>query len=185
VGSTSRQKALAIALAQALEATNGLEFDREVRARRPDITVVRFDGRFSASAVPQILMAAADADRIVLATYVVHGAARQAAVNGKPTSYFGLRGPSGELFQQIVTKYPAKTVVIALGSRYLIESFPQIQTYICTYAMASTSEISAVKALFGELQNHAKLPVTLPGIALRGFSPPWPTRALDQLSSTL
>jgi len=47
---------------------------------------------------------------------------------------------------------------------------------MCTYAMATTSEISAVKALFGEIQNHAKLPVTLPGIAARGFSLPWPTQ---------
>ena len=71
---------------------------------------------------------------------------------------------------------PEKTAVIALGSPYLIESFPQIQTYICTYAMATSSEISAVKALFGEIQNHAKLPVTLPGIAPRGYSIPWPTQ---------
>jgi hypothetical protein len=91
------------------------------------------------------------------------------------TTYFGLPGLAGRLFQEIVTKYPQKTAVIALGSPYLIESFPQIQTYICTYAMAPTSEISAVKALFGEVQNHAKLPVTLPGIAPLGFSLPWPT----------
>jgi hypothetical protein len=61
----------------------------------------------------------------------------------------------------------------------MIASFPQIQTYICAYAMASTSEISAVKALFGEIQNQAKLPVTLPGIAPRGFSLPWPTQAVS------
>jgi hypothetical protein len=90
----------------------------------------------------------------------------------------GLPGLSGGLFQEIVTKYPQKTAVIALGSPYLIESFPQIQTYICTYAMTSTSEISAVKALFGEVQNDAKLPGTLPGIAQRGFSIPWPAASL-------
>jgi hypothetical protein len=33
-------------------------------------------------------------------------------------------------------------------------------------------KFSAVRALFGEIQNHAKLPVTLPGIAARGFSLP-------------
>ena len=37
--------------------------------------------------------------------------------------------------------------------------------------MATSSEISAVKALFGEIQNHTNLPVTLPGVA-RGFLPP-------------
>jgi beta-N-acetylhexosaminidase len=89
-------------------------------------------------------------------------------------------GPSGQLLQQVLAIAPEKTVVVALGSPYLIESFPQIQTYLCTYAMASTSEISAVKALFGEIQNHAKLPVTLPGVASRGFSLPWPTQHSPQ-----
>jgi beta-N-acetylhexosaminidase len=125
--------------------------------------------------IPELQQASADADQIVLATYVVHGAARQVVVDGRQTSYFGLQGPGGRLFQEMVTKYPRKTVVIALGSPYLIQSFPQIETYICTYAMASSSEISVVKALFGEIQNHARLPVTLPGVAARGFSLPWPT----------
>ena len=34
-------------------------------------------------------------------------------------------------------------------------------------------------ALFGEIQNHAKLPVTLPSIPSRGFSLPWPTQPED------
>jgi beta-N-acetylhexosaminidase len=75
-------------------------------------------------------------------------------------------------------------VVIALGSPYLIESLPQIQTYICTYAMAPTSETRAVKALFGEVQNHSKLPVTLPGVAPRGFSLPWISKEMALASST-
>ena len=66
--------------------------------------------------------------------------------------------------------------MVALGSPYLIANFPQIQNYMCTYAMATTSEISVVRALFGEIQNHAKLPVTLPGVAPRGFSLRWPTQ---------
>jgi beta-N-acetylhexosaminidase len=181
--SVSGQKMVAVILAEALEEKNGQGFEREMRARRPDATIFHFDGRFSGQLVPEILKAITAADQIVLATYVVHGAARQTIVNGNQTSYFGLRGPSGSLFQEIVTKYPQKTAVIALGSPYLIESFPQIQTYICTYAMASTSEISAVKAIFGEVQNRAKLPVTLPGIAARGFSLPWPVRDTENADS--
>jgi len=76
-------------------------------------------------------------------------------------------------------------VAVLLGSRRglerFIESVPQIQTYylyICTYAMAASSEVSTVtnKALFGEIQNHAKLPVTLPDVAVFGLSSPWPTQ---------
>jgi beta-N-acetylhexosaminidase len=64
--------------------------------------------------------------------------------------------------------------VIALGSPYFIQSYPQTENYICTYSLTPTAEVSAVKALFGDIQNHAKLPVTLPGVADRGFSLPWP-----------
>jgi beta-N-acetylhexosaminidase len=174
-GSVLGQKMVVVMLGEPLEEKNGQEFEREMRARRPDATIFRFDGRFSTSMVTQVLEAIAGADQVVLATYVVNRTARQTVADGVHTSHFGLPGLAGRLFQEIVTKYPQKTVVIALGSPYLIESFPQIQTYICTYAMAPTSEISVVKALFGEIENHAKLPVTLPGIAPLGFSLPWPT----------
>jgi len=169
--SVSGQKIVAVILGEPLEEKNGREFEREIMTRRPDAIIFRFDGRFSGPTTPQLLKAIVDADEIVLATYIAHRAPQNTVAGGS----FGLPGLSGSLFQEVVTKYPQKTVVIALGSPYLIESFPQIQTYICTYAMAPTSEISAVKAIFGELQNHATLPVTLPAIAQRGFSIPWPT----------
>jgi beta-N-acetylhexosaminidase len=167
----SGQKIVAVILGEPLEEMNGREFEREIMARRPDAIIFRFDGRFPGPTTPQLLKAIVDADQVMLAAYIAHRAPRSTVAG----SSFGLPGLSGGLFQEIVTRYPQKTAVIALGSPYLIESFPQIQTYICTYAMTSTSEISTVKALFGELQNHAKLPVTLPSIAQRGFSIPWPT----------
>jgi len=163
-----------ILLAEGLESTNGREIEREISSGRPDATFFRFDGRFLTSAIPELLKTVDAASQVVLATYIVHEATREFIVNGKRISYFGIKGRGGKLFQEIVTKYPEKTVVIAFGSPYLIASFPRLQTYMCTYAMASTSEISAAKALFGEIQNHAKLPVTLPGVAPRGFSLPWP-----------
>jgi beta-N-acetylhexosaminidase len=167
----SGQKIVAVILGEPLEEKSGREFEREIMARRPDAIIFRFDGRFSGPTTPQLLKAIADADQVVLAAYIAHRAPQNAVAGGS----FGLAGLGGSVFQEIVTKYSQKTAVIALGSPYLIESFPQIQTYICTYAMTSTSEISAVKALFGEVQNDAKLPVTLPGIAQRGFSISWPT----------
>ncbi len=138
--------------------------------------VYYFDGRVSNGLVPEILKAVNEADQVIAVAYAVHGGTRQVNVNGNLLTSFGLIGPSGRLLQQLLGVAPEKIAVIALGSPYLIESYPQIQTYICTYAMASTSEISAVKALFGEIQNHAKLPVSLPGVAARGLSLPWPAQ---------
>jgi beta-N-acetylhexosaminidase len=172
----ARHGLVAILDAIALEGGSGHEFEKALRSRRPDAVVYFFDGRFSSGQIPEVLKAVNEADQVVVVAYAVHGGTRQANVNGAVLSSFGLVGPSRQLLQQVLAAASEKTAVIALGSPYLIEDFPQIQTYICTYAMATTSEISAVKALFGEIQNHAKLPVTLPGIASRGFSLPWPAQ---------
>ena len=115
------------------------------------------------------------ADRIVVAAFVTHVPGRQIISHGIPTTAVGLSGESAEFLEDLVESMPEKTVVVALGSPYLIQNYPNIENYICTFSLVSTAEIAAVKALFGEIQNHAKLPVTLPGIATRGFALPWPT----------
>jgi beta-N-acetylhexosaminidase len=94
--------------------------------------------------------------------------------HGRPITAVGLSGESAEFLDDIVATGPEKTVVVALGSPYVIQNYPKIQNYVCTYSLTTTAEIAAVKALFGEIQNHAKLPVTIPGIAERGFFIAWP-----------
>jgi hypothetical protein len=168
---------VAILLAQALEDVNGRSFEKALMARRPDAKVFYFDGRHSGSDVPEVLKAVSEAAQVVIAAYVGHGASKQVLIDGKAAQTFGLLGTSGELLSEVLRTASGKTVVVALGSPYLISGFPEIQTYICTYAMAATSEVSAVKAIFGETQNHATLPVGLPGVAPRGFSLPWPRQA--------
>jgi len=61
-----------------------------------------------------------------------------------------------------------RTAVVAMGSPYLASAFPEVQNYLCTYSIASVSEIAAAKALFGEISIHGHSPVTIPGIADRG-----------------
>jgi beta-N-acetylhexosaminidase len=168
--SQTNRGVVAIVLAEVLESSNGHSFEAALKSRCPDAEVFYFDGRFSVGQTPQILKAVSEAAKVVVVAY---STARQIRVNGELVQSFGPWGP-GRLLQQILTIAPEKTAVIALGSPYLIENFPQIQTYICTYAMAASSEVSAVKALFGELQARGKLPVTLPDVAARGFSLPWP-----------
>ncbi len=174
--SPAKPEWVAIVLGQGLEGANGREFEKAWRSRRPHAPVFYFDNRSPQTAAADILSAIDKAQGVVVAAYVAHNQARQVMSNGKTSTSFGLLGPSGQLLQRVLEAATDKTVVVALGSPYLIESFPNIQTYICAYAMASTSEISAVKALFGEVQNHARLPVTLPGVAERGFALPWPRK---------
>ena len=54
---------------------------------------------------------------------------------------------------------------IALGTPYVIQAFPALPTYLCTFSNADVSQTAAVKALFGEIPVTGKLPVTLPGVA--------------------
>jgi beta-N-acetylhexosaminidase len=166
-----------VVLGQTLESINGREFEKALRARRPNAQVLYFDNRSPQKASADILNAVGAARNVVVAAYVAHTQAGQVMNNGKASTSFGLLGPSGDLLRHILAAAPEKTAVVAFGSPYLIESFTDIQTYVCTYAMASTSEVSAVRALFGDVQNHAKLPVTLPGVAARGFAMPWPAKA--------
>jgi len=171
----------AIVLGDALQPNNGHEFEKALKARCPGVQVFYFDGRLFQTPTSTILGAVSKSEKVVVAAYVTHRGSRQVNVNGAVETSYGLAGPSGQLLHQILGEARTKTAVVAFGSPYLVEGFPQIETYLCTYAMASTSETSAVKALFGEIENHAKLPVTLPGIAPRGFSLPWPTTAGEHL----
>jgi beta-N-acetylhexosaminidase len=55
-----------------------------------------------------------------------------------------------------------------MGNPYLAASFPKIENYMCTFSNATVSELSAVKALFGEIAIHGHLPVSIPNVAQRG-----------------
>jgi beta-N-acetylhexosaminidase len=62
-----------------------------------------------------------------------------------------------------------KLEMIALGSPYVAQEFPEVQNYLCTFSNEKVSELSAVKALFGEIPIHGRLPVSIPNIAQRGM----------------
>src|SRR5262249_43769822 len=107
--------------------------------------------------------------RVVVAAYVTPVAGKQVMVNGKLVNSVGLEQASQDLVTQVLETAGAKTAVLAMGNPYVAQSLAGVPTYICAYSSASTSEISAVKLLFGELQPRGRLPVTLPGTAPKGF----------------
>src|SRR5450432_643518 len=148
----------------------GRGFESALKFRRADATVFYVDSSVAAALSGVILQAVKDAGKVVVAGYLSPVAGKQVMEDGKLTNTVGLDQADSDLFGQILTSAPNKTVVVALGSPYLAQGFPQIQNYVCTFSGASTSETSAVKLLFGELKPKGKLPVTLPGIAARGSS---------------
>src|SRR5262249_25139045 len=166
-----------IVLTDSLRGDLGRGFESALKARRADATVFYVDNNLATPLAAGILQAARDAEKVVVAAYITPVAAKQVMVNGKLVNTIGLEQASGQLLAQVLDLAGDKTVLVALGSPYLAQNFPTVQNYLCTYSNASTSELRAVKALFGDLEPHGKLPVTLPGIAERGFSQPWRSSA--------
>ena len=175
---TRQDKVVGIVFSDSAKSPLGHELETQFMARQPGARFLHwyYDLREIESPPQEILSAVESADRVVVAAFITNLPGRKYAAGSRVVGVYSLMGPSAQLFSQILSLGGKKVTVVTLGSPYLILHYPIIQNYICTYSTATTSEISAVKALFGEIQNHAKLPVTLPGVAKRGFSLPWPIR---------
>jgi beta-N-acetylhexosaminidase len=119
------------------------------------------DPRVAAGMSDEVLKAVSEARTVVTAVYVVPSA-------GKVGNAVGMADATGTLLQQLLNRASEKTVVIAMGNPYLAADFPKIANYMCTFSNASVSEISAVKALFGEIAIRGHLPVSIPNVAQRG-----------------
>jgi beta-N-acetylhexosaminidase len=150
-----------------LEAGRGLE--RQIKARAPDANVLYTDPQLSRPMAENVLRAAAEADKIVVAVYASPTAGKMVVKpGGGAQNSVSLPEESANLLRQILKGGAGKTMVVAVGNPYLAKDFPEVRNYLCTFSAAQVSESSAVKALFGEIDIHGHLPVTIPGIAERG-----------------
>jgi beta-N-acetylhexosaminidase len=143
---------------------NGRVLAREVRDRVPDAHILYIDDTLAPVLAPQVLAAAAAAERIVAAIYAIPTPGR---VSADDTGSPALARGSSALLSELLNIAAAKTVFVSLGNPYLIARYPAIQNYVCTFSSAQVSEESAAKFLFGEIPAHGHLPITIPGIAQR------------------
>ena len=148
----------------------GRAFEKALKQRRADATVFYVDKTVANAMSSEILQAVKDAGKVVVAAYIVPTPAKQVMVNGQMVNSIGLEEATGELLRNILETASRKTVVVAMGNPYVAQSFPNIENYLCTFSNSTNSEIGAVKVLFGQIAPVGHLPVTLPGIAQRGFA---------------
>jgi beta-N-acetylhexosaminidase len=159
---------VAIIMTESVHGPSGRGFETALRARRADAKFFYVDKNVAGPLTSEILDAVKNAKNVVVAAYMVPTPAKQVMVEGKLVNSVGLEQATGQLLTQLLDVAAEKTVIIAMGNPYVARDFPNTQNYICTYSNSATSELSAVKLLFGELKAQGKLPVTLPGIASRG-----------------
>lgn len=146
----------------------GRVLEREIRQRVPDVNVIYTDPELAGVMAPGLRATAASADRVILAVYVSPTAGKVVMTASGPRNEVSLSDPGRELVEKILETAGGKTVLLAMGNPYLAKDFPAVRNYLCTYSPAQVSEISAAKALFGEIDIRGHLPVTIPGIAARG-----------------
>jgi len=165
----THNQVLAILFSDDVRTDSGRAFGREFRVRIPDARVIYVDPRFAGGMTDEVLKAVDEAQTVVAAVYLIPTA-------GKVGNSVGMADASGALLQQLLDHAAEKTAVVAMGNPYLASDFPKIENYMCTFSNATVSELSAIKALFGEIPIRGHLPVTIPNVAQRGagLEPPAP-----------
>ncbi|HTC57933.1 MAG TPA: glycoside hydrolase family 3 N-terminal domain-containing protein [Candidatus Sulfotelmatobacter sp.] len=166
----THNQVVAVLFSEDVRTESGRAFGRELRARIPDAHVLYVDPRIAAGMSDEVLKAVTEAKTVVAAVYVVPNA-------GKVGNSVAMEDASGALLQELLNRAAEKTVVVAMGNPYLAADFPKIENYMCTFSNASVSELSAVRALFGEIAIHGHLPVSVPNIAQRGAGMERPVQA--------
>jgi len=172
-----RNNVVAVIFSEDVRLDVGRVLERQLRARIPDANVFYVDSRIASAMSQAVLQAVEQAKTVIAAVYVVPTAGRAIQGPNGVTNTVGVSDANGTLLQTILDRAGEKTVMLAMGNPYLAQDFPAVQNYFCTFSNAGVSEVSAVKALFGEIPVHGHLPVTIPNIALRGFGMERPVQA--------
>jgi len=163
----TRGRVLVLIFSDDSRSESGRVLDAEVRRRAHDARVIYIDTRTAAGLSQTVMSAVESAQKVIVAVYEVPVAGK--VVPGVPGgNTVALPVSSAGLLQQVLQDAAGKTVVAAMGSPYIISQFPAAQTYLCTFSNMHVSEVSAVKAMFGEIPMNGHMPVTIPNIALRG-----------------
>jgi beta-N-acetylhexosaminidase len=158
-----RNRVVAVIFSDDVRLEPGRVFEQQLRIRAPDAHTFYVDPRIAGAMSADILKAADESESVVVAVYAVPNP----GVRGSGDAVHAT-DPMGSLLQGILDHAAEKTAVAAVGSPYLAQDFQAIQNYLCTFSSVPVSEISVVKALFGEIAIRGHLPVSIPAIAQRG-----------------
>ena len=165
----TRNRLVIVIFSEDVRTGSGRMLERQILARVPDANVIYVDPRIATAMSDSVMNAVDQAQTVVAAIYMVPTAGKivKADAGGIKNSV-ALPDSSGLLLQSILDRAGRKTIVVAAGNPYVAQDFPEIQNYICTFSDETVSEISVVKALFGEIPIRGHLPVSIPNVAERG-----------------
>jgi beta-N-acetylhexosaminidase len=163
-----RDTTVAVIFSDDMRTEAGRTLERQIRERVPDANVIYVDPRIAAVVTDEVLKAVDNAQSVIAAVYEIPVAGKVMKGTNGVTNSVGLSDASGALLQKVLDHAAEKTAVLAMGNPYLAQDFPAVQNYLCAFSNATVSEVSVVKALFGEIAIRGHLPVSIPNIAQRG-----------------
>ena len=152
-------RALLVSLYADPEPYPGIDLEAQLRSRFDSLIALRADTKFSRADALK-LPAPSDYDIVILALFV-----RVSDRKGD------IDVPADQIpvIRQIY-KSGKPVITLGLGSPYLIERFPQAETWLSAFGISDVAQISLARALFGEIPIRGQLPVTIPGVGLKpGF----------------
>lgn len=166
-GGPDRHATLVVVICDNVRSEDGRVLEHEILSRMPNANVVFVDPRSAHWKADKLLEEADQARAVVVAVYIVPSAARSRKLARGEKHPSSLPDSTSSLFARILDRAAEKTVVLAMGNPYLADDFPAIQNYICTFSNVTVSEVSAARALFGEIPMPGRMPVSLSSLDLK------------------
>jgi beta-N-acetylhexosaminidase len=156
---TKPTRALLIALYADPEPYPAEDLERELRSRVDSLVTLRADTRFVRA--DNLKLPSPDSYDVALLAFFVRVSDRKGNVD-IPAEQAALADK--------VYKNGKPVITIGLGSPYLVERFPQADTWLAAFGISDVAQISVARALFGQIPVRGKLPVSVPGVQMKaGF----------------
>ncbi len=154
----NEQKILSLVLVSDVDSSPLSVFQSEMRRRFPLVRTMWGDSRISEELSGEIAKAASQSDLIVCSTLarLVSG---QAAIS--------IPQKQRDIIEKLIASNKP-LVWVSFGNPYVLRLAPRARTYLCTYSYSDCSQIAAAKALSGEIEISARLPVSLPPLFKSG-----------------
>src|SRR3984885_9976338 len=159
IDGTKPNRALLLAFYADPEPYPGEDLERELKSRFDSVTTLRADTRFINASTLK-LPDPSTYDTAILALFV-RVSDRKGNVD--------VPVEQAALAEQLY-KTGKPVITLGFGSPYLIERFPLAQTWLAAFGIRHVAQMSMARAMFGEIPVRGKLPVTIPGVAMRAGS---------------
>ncbi len=154
---TKPLRVLLVSLSADADPYPGETIEPEIRWRVDSLKALRADTQFVS--VSTLKLPAPDSYDVAIAALFVRVADRKGNV--------GLPDDQRAFVDQMFAA-GKPVVVMAFGSPYLIERFPDARTWVAEFSTNDVSQRAAVRALFGQVAMQGQIPVTVPGTLKRG-----------------